>query len=94
MAPDGTQVGLTRVPTDGATFGWVCDVSVLGDHRGNGLGKAMLGAVLEHPDVAPVRRLLSATADAHRLYRQHGLTSLDHPDRWMERRSPAFDLPG
>ena len=94
FAPAGAQVGLTRVVTDGATFGWVCDVFVLGRHRGNGLGKAMLAAVLEHPEVAPVRRLLLATADAHGLYRQHGFTSLHQPDRWMERRSPAFDLPG
>lgn len=89
----GTQAGFTRVVGDSATFGWVCDVFVLPDHRGRGLGKAMLEAVLSHPDVAATRRLMLATADAHELYAKFGFTELVEPGRWMERRAPGFDLP-
>ncbi|MGI9595282.1 MAG: GNAT family N-acetyltransferase [Acidimicrobiales bacterium] len=89
----GSQAGLTRVVGDGATFGYVCDVFVLTGHRGRGLGKAMLAAVLTHPDVAPLSRLMLATADAHDLYARYGFTELVEPRRWMERRSADFNLP-
>jgi hypothetical protein len=36
---DGRQVGLARVVTDYATFGWVADVIIDVDHRGTGLGR-------------------------------------------------------
>src|SRR6185369_7312131 len=39
----GQQVGLTRVVTDHATFAYLCDVYVLEEHRGLGLGKFMMG---------------------------------------------------
>lgn len=84
-APDGSQVGLTKVVGDGATFGWVCDVYVLDEHRGNGLGKALMSAVLSHEDVAPIKRLLLATADAHGLYEQYGFKVMDNPSQWMAR---------
>ena len=35
----GKQVGLARVVTDHATFAYLCDVYVLEEHRGRGLGK-------------------------------------------------------
>ncbi len=91
--PDRRQAGLTRVVGDGATFAWVCDVFVLADHQGRGLGKAMLSAMLTHPEVAGVRRLMLATADAHGLYAQFGFTDLVEPGRWMERRADGFELP-
>lgn len=91
--PAGSQAGLTRVVGDGATFAWVCDVFILPEHRGHGLGKAMLAAVFTHPEVAPVRRLMLATADAHGLYARYGFTNLVEPGRWMERRSADFQLP-
>jgi GNAT superfamily N-acetyltransferase len=45
------QVGLARVVTDRATFAWVCDVFVLPDHRGHGLGKFLIECVLAHPEL-------------------------------------------
>ena len=33
----GTQIGYSRVVTDGATFAWLCDVFVLPAYRGRGL---------------------------------------------------------
>src|ERR1044072_8390661 len=45
----GKQVGLSRVVTDHATFAYLCDVYVLEEHRGRGLGKLMMQAGMGHP---------------------------------------------
>jgi GNAT superfamily N-acetyltransferase len=79
----GEQVGFARVLTDYATFGWLADVYVLEEHRGQGLGKALVEAVLEHPVVAQLPRMVLATADAHGLYEQYGFVSLVGDERWM-----------
>jgi GNAT superfamily N-acetyltransferase len=68
----GTQVGFTRVVTDYATFGYLCDVYVLEEHRGRGLSKLLMRAAMAHPALAGARRVMLATRDAHGLYRQSG----------------------
>jgi GNAT superfamily N-acetyltransferase len=84
----GQQVGFARVVTDGATFGWLCDVFVLSSRRGLGLGKWLVEVVVSHPKVAAVRVLMLATRDAHELYRQYGgFEALPTPERWMRRRA-------
>jgi ribosomal protein S18 acetylase RimI-like enzyme len=65
-------VGLTRVVTDHATFAYLCDVYVLEEHRGRGLGKLLMRAVMAHPALAGARRAMLGTRDAHGLYRQFG----------------------
>ena len=66
------QVGFTRVVTDHATFAYLCDVYVLEEHRGHGLGKAMMRTAMAHPALSGARRVMLATRDAHGLYRQSG----------------------
>ena len=80
---DGRLVGFARVVTDYATFGWLADVFVVEAHRGQGVGKALVQAVHEHPDLRPLRLLL-ATRDAHGLYAQYGFEPVA-PDRYMQR---------
>ena len=87
-APDGAMVGSARAVTDYSTFGWVCDVYVAEEHRGRGLGKALMAAVCEHPDLVGVRRLVLVTLDAHGLYEARGFSRLQAPERWMELRRP------
>ena len=84
-APGGDQVGMARAVTDRATFAWVSDVFVLAPHRGRGLGRWVVSALLEHPDVAGLRWTMLATADAHGLYRPFGFAELDTPQRFMGR---------
>jgi GNAT superfamily N-acetyltransferase len=81
---DGGQVGLARVITDRATFAYVCDVYVLEAHRGKGLGKWLIQAVMSHPDLQGLRRLQLVTRDAHDLYRPLGFRESAHPERHME----------
>jgi GNAT superfamily N-acetyltransferase len=80
-----TQIGMARVITDHATFAYLCDVFVLEEFQGRGLGKFLMQTVLEYPDFTQLRRLMLATKDAHGLYQQFGFDGLVYPDRWMER---------
>ena len=80
----GAQVGFTRVVTDHATFAYLCDVYVLEEHRGHGLGKAMIHAALAHPALSGARRVMLATRDAHGLYRQYGFADVIRNTNLME----------
>lgn len=68
----GRQVGLARIVTDHATFAYLCDVYVLEEHRGRGLGKFLMRTVMAHPAVTGARRTMLGTRDAHGLYAQYG----------------------
>ena len=93
--PDGSMVGGARVVTDRATFGGLTDVYVLAEHRGRGLGRAVVAAACEHPAVAGIKRILLRTVDAHELYRSLGFTEPPAPERWMElRRVPQESSTG
>ncbi len=81
-------VGFARVVTDRATFAWLCDVFVLPGHRGNGISKRLMDAVMAHPDLARVRNFMLATRDAHGLYAKYGFAPLAEPARWMAIRRP------
>lgn len=82
------QVGFARVVTDRATFAYVGDVFVIETHRGRGLSKWLIRAVVGHPELQGLRRWCLLTRDAHRLYEQVGFTPLAASDRWMERWDP------
>jgi len=83
-AGEGEMAAMARVVTDRATFGWICDVFVGQLHRGQGLGKALMAYLMNHPDLQGLRRLHLATRDAHGLYAGFGFTALTGIDRWME----------
>lgn len=85
------QVGLARVVTDRATFGWVCDVFVDEAWRGRGLGGRLIDAIVADPRLRDVPRLVLATRDAGELYRRHGgFEPLAAPERFMERDRPGM----
>ena len=84
--PDGAMVGGARLVTDRVTFGYLTDVYVSAEHRGLGLGRAVVAAACEHPAVAGINRLMLITADAHELYRPLGFNELGHIEGWMELR--------
>ena len=80
------QVGFARVVTDYATFSWLCDVFILESHRGRGLGKQLIAAIIEHPQLKNVKRFMLATSDAHQLYAHYGdFKPLPMPEKWMVR---------
>jgi hypothetical protein len=84
--PAHEQVAFARWVTDGATFGWLCDVFVERRSRGGGLGKFVVQCAVDHPEVRDVRLLLLATRDAHEIYRGAGFEIVAESGRWMELR--------
>jgi GNAT superfamily N-acetyltransferase len=66
---DRSQIGFARVITDRATFAYLCDVYILEPHRGKGLSKWLVEAVMAHPDLQGLRRFQLVTRDAFR----HGM---------------------
>ncbi len=80
---DGRQVGFARVITDRTTFAYLCDVFVLEEQRGRGLGKRLIGAVRAHPELTGLRRFLLTTRDAHGLYEQFGFARIADPGKFM-----------
>lgn len=81
------QVGFARVITDYATFGYIADVFVLASHRGRGVSKQLMHAIVTHPRLQTLRRWHLVTRDAQGLYAQFGFEPLDVPERHMMRRS-------
>ncbi|MDE2575453.1 MAG: GNAT family N-acetyltransferase [Rhodospirillales bacterium] len=94
-APDGHQAGFARLVTDRALAAHLADVFVLPAHRGRGLSKALIAAMLAHPDLRGVERWTLSTADAHGLYARFGFGP--HPDvttqMWRLKR-PDTPAPG
>ena len=86
------QVGFARVVTDQATFAYLADVFVLETHRGQGLGKWLMEAILSHPDLQGLRRWMLASRDAHELYRSHGFDDLGSPQIFMERKDAFYSV--
>jgi GNAT superfamily N-acetyltransferase len=78
------QIGFARVVTDRVTFGYLCDVYVLEEYRGRGLGKRLVEAVRAHPDLRTLRRLLLKTRDAHGLYEQFGFERFADESGFMQ----------
>jgi len=82
------QIGFARVITDYATFAYLGDVFILPEYQGSGLGKILMKAIVEHPDLQNLRRWILATKDAHILYEKYEFSALRHPERWMEKTAP------
>ena len=90
---DGSrQIGFARVVSDGATFAWLCDVYVLEEHQGRGLGTWMMRELMTHPDLQGLRRWSLVTRDAHRLYEKFGFAAPANPAGLMEIARPGMYL--
>jgi GNAT superfamily N-acetyltransferase len=84
---NGAQVGFGRIVTDRAVFAYLADIFVLPEYRGRGLGKTLVRAMLDHPDVRGLPAVLLRTRDAHGLYAQFGFEPAIRPDELMTRRA-------
>ena len=72
---DGKQVGFARAVTDYTVFAYVADVIIWPEHRGQGIGKRLVQALIDHPEVGPVPHWSLSTNDAHSLYEKFGFTT-------------------
>ena len=73
---DGAMVGCARAVSDGVAFGYLADVFVLPEHRGHGLGRRLVGTMIDDGPGAGFRWLLH-TSDAHGLYAGFGFATPD-----------------
>jgi GNAT superfamily N-acetyltransferase len=73
---EGQMVGFGRAVSDGVGLAYLGDVYVLEEHRGHGLGKRLVQAMIDDGPGREFRWLLH-TADAHRLYEQFGFAAPD-----------------
>jgi N-acetylglutamate synthase-like GNAT family acetyltransferase len=69
--------------TDRSSFAYLADVFIDEKCRGNGLGKWLIESILAHPDIHGLRRIILATRDAHKLYKQFDFTPIPNPERYM-----------
>jgi GNAT superfamily N-acetyltransferase len=81
---DAEQVGFARAISDGAIMGYLADVYVLAEHRGRGLGRALVGELVDSAEGREVRWLLH-TADAQELYAKLGFSEQPPTYPLMER---------
>lgn len=86
---DTDQIGFARVISDRATFGYLTDVFVLPEHRGQGLGQWLIDCVFAHPELQGFRRWILATQDAHSLYERYGFSRGDDTGMIMQKFNPA-----
>jgi len=82
---NGRQIGFGRVVTDRAVFGYFADIFVLPEFRGSGVGKRLVRAMLDHPDVGRLNSVQLRTRDAHGLYAQFGFEPIGNADEMMAR---------
>jgi GNAT superfamily N-acetyltransferase len=68
----GKQVGFARVITDFSEFASLWDVFIDDEHRGKGVGKALMQYILDHPRLKGIFRWFLMTEDAHGLYQKYG----------------------
>lgn len=76
------MVGFARVVSDGVTVAYLCDVFVVPQARGRGLGMALVREAVDGGGLVGVKWMLH-TADAHDLYRRFGFSEPDM--RFLER---------
>lgn len=81
---DGKQVGYARVITDYAVFGYLADVFVVKEHRGNGLSKFLLEKIMKLEWITRLRIFMLSTMDAQELYKLYGFKNPKYPERIME----------
>jgi GNAT superfamily N-acetyltransferase len=85
------QVGFARVITDYTIFAYLCDVFILTEYQGQGLGKWLTETILQVLDDEGVRWTMLATRDAHELYEEYGgFQKLYLPEKWMGRVNPRL----
>jgi N-acetylglutamate synthase-like GNAT family acetyltransferase len=79
----GRQIAFARVITDLAVFAYLADVFVVPEFRQRGVAKALMRAILAHPDLQSLRTFLLGTRDAHGLYAQFGFGPVREQERLM-----------
>lgn len=79
------QVGFARVITDFVSFAYPMDVFIAVEHQRKGYATILLNAVMTEPQLQQIKIWGLATLDAHFLYKKFGFTSVENPEKLMEK---------
>jgi GNAT superfamily N-acetyltransferase len=78
------QIGVARVISDYVTYAYLCDVYIVEERRGKGLGSWLIRSVLEHPDLKHLKRVALITHDAQDFYLDLDFRFLPNSNWYME----------
>ncbi|WP_380181901.1 GNAT family N-acetyltransferase [Kalamiella sp. sgz302252] len=88
------QIGFARVITDGATFGYLCDVYILEEWQRQKLSRLLMACVLEHPGLQRLRRIMLVTSTAPWLYEKMGFSPVNNENFvWQIVRPDVYQKP-
>lgn len=73
----GEMVGFARAVSDEAVFAYVMDVAVWPEHRGRGIGRHLIAALIDHPRLRDVGQWYLRTRDAHGVYSALGFRPVE-----------------
>ena len=79
----GRQIAVARCVSDTTRFAYVADVFVDEAFRKQGIAKAMVKRLMEHPLVSDCDKWYLHTVDAHGVYAELGYKLFPHPERVM-----------
>ncbi|MEX0290796.1 MAG: GNAT family N-acetyltransferase [Flavobacteriaceae bacterium] len=79
----GEQIGFARVVTDYVVFAYLMDVVIFKPYQGQGFGKALMKAIMEHEALEKIKTFALKTKDAKSLYTKFGFKSLCKSEMWM-----------
>lgn len=82
---DNRQVGMVRVVTDHGIFSSITDAIVEEGLRGQGVGTALMRAVIEHPSVAGTYCVLRSRPENQRFYSRFNFQLFDERHGLMHR---------
>jgi N-acetylglutamate synthase-like GNAT family acetyltransferase len=85
------QIGFARMITDYATYAYLCDVIIDEEYRGQGIGKELVGYIMEHPELVDVKSLWLSTSDAHKLYEKYGFERVNDISKLMIKRKKSIN---
>ncbi len=79
------QVGFARVISDLVSIANLMDVFIIDEHRGKGYSTILLNAMMNEPKLQEIKIWGLATLDAQFLYKKFGFTSVENPEKLMEK---------
>jgi predicted GNAT family acetyltransferase len=80
---EGRQIAVARCVSDTTRFAYIADVYVDAAFRKQGIAKAMVKRLMEHPLVSGADKWYLHTVDAHHVYAELGYKLFPHPERVM-----------
>jgi GNAT superfamily N-acetyltransferase len=81
----GAQIAFGRVVTDFTVFGYLADIFVIPEWQGQGVGRRLVRAMIEHPRLQTLQLLMLRTRDAQSFYTSLGFISPRNPLELMAR---------